>query len=164
MQNIIKTSVDPALALLPLAMDTPNARVMLLAIGLQESRFTHRWQVLGGGLKGPARGFWQFERGGGCTGVLSHAASRFWMHTVCGIRGCAPVPGQLWQAIEQDDVLAAAAARLLLFTDPARLPVVGDEAGAWALYMRVWRPGKPHLHTWPELYARAVAAVAAGGA
>lgn len=159
MHNVISTAIEPALALLPAALDSPAARVMLLAIGLQESRFIHRAQVLAGGGKGPARGFWQFERGGGCTGVLQHAASRFWIHTVCGIRGCPPAPMQLWLAIEQDDVLAAAAARLLLFTDPLRLPNVGDEQSAWALYLRTWRPGKPHPHTWPDLYRRAVQAV-----
>lgn len=47
----------------------------------------------------------------------------------------------VWQAIERDDVLACALARLLLYTDPSRLPDLGDEAGAWDLYLRTWRPG-----------------------
>ena len=59
-------------------------------------------------------------------------------------------------------MLAAAAARLLLFTDPKRLPQLGDEAGAWALYLRVWRPGKPHKRTWPALYARSISEFARG--
>jgi hypothetical protein len=153
-------AIDEALALLPAAMDSPQARVMLIAIGLQESRFAHRRQLVGNPPRptGPARGYWQFERGGGCTGVLTHPASRYWMHQVCGQRGCKPTPSALWAAIEQDDVLAAAAARLLLFTDPKRLPSVGDEAGAWALYLRVWRPGKPHRSTWSALYAQALGA------
>jgi hypothetical protein len=78
------------------------------------------------------------------------------MDRVCVLRGCKPSADALWRAIELDDVLAAAAARLLLFTDPKRLPAVGDEAGAWALYMRVWRPGKPHRQTWPALYRQAM--------
>jgi hypothetical protein len=137
---------------------------MLVGIGLQESRFAHRRQLVGNPPRptGPARGYWQFERGGGCAGVLTHPASRYWMYRVCGMRGCKPTAHALWVAIEQDDVLAAAAARLLLFTDPRRLPAVGDEAGAWALYMRVWRPGKPHRSTWPALYAQAVAHVSPG--
>ncbi len=156
--EIPSSAIDAALALLPSAMDTPQARVMLLAIGLQESRFVHRFQIVAGKprAKGPARGFWQFERGGGCAGVLRHAASRYWMFQVCEIRGCKPTADALWRAIENDDVLAAAAARLLLFTDPKRLPAVGDEAGAWALYMRVWRPGKPHRQTWPALHQQAL--------
>jgi hypothetical protein len=153
--------IGAGLATLPHQMDTPAARVMTLAIGLQESRFTHRFQVVAGKpqAKGPARGFWQFERGGGCVGVLTHPASRYWMHRVCGLRGCKPTPDALWRTIENDDVLAAAAARLLLFTDPKRLPALGDEAGAWALYIRVWRPGKPHRKTWPALYQQALLAV-----
>ncbi len=35
------------------------------------------------------------------------------------------------------------------------------EAGAWNLYMRTWRPGKPHRSTWPALYAEALAEVTA---
>ena len=156
--GIPSAAINAAVALLPSAMDTPQARVMLLAIGLQESRFTHRFQVVAGKprAKGPARGFWQFERGGGCVGVLRHAASRYWMFRVCEIRGCKPTADALWRAIELDDVLAAAAARLLLFTDPKRLPALGDEVGAWALYIRVWRPGKPHRKTWPALYQQAM--------
>lgn len=157
---MIHAKINEAMALLPAPMDSPAARVMLLAIGLQESRFEHRYQVLDGGGKGPARGYWQFERGGGCAGVLRHAASRYWMHSVCKVRGCDPTPRALWLAIEHDDVLAAAAARLLLFTDPKRLPVVGDQAGALALYLRVWRPGKPHPSTWPKLYSQAMAELA----
>ncbi|MCV6902125.1 MAG: hypothetical protein NTT76_05400, partial [Achromobacter xylosoxidans] len=58
LKKIIDTGISPALALLPAGMDTQAAHVMLLAIGLQESRFTHRQQI-----GGPARGFWQFEKG-----------------------------------------------------------------------------------------------------
>jgi hypothetical protein len=161
LHEIFTSAIEPAFQLLPEPMASHQARVMLLAIGLQESRFEHRFQVVQGlpGAKGPARGFWQFEQGGGCAGVLRHAASRYWMHSVCKARGCEPTPKALWLAIENDDVLAAAAARLLLFTDPKRLPPIGDADGAWQLYTRVWRPGKPHPSTWPDLYARAVGAV-----
>lgn len=38
-------------------------------------------------------------------------------------------------------MLAAGLARLLIFTDPARLPGLGDEEDAWQLYLRTWRPG-----------------------
>ncbi len=155
-------AVSKALFMLPPAMTSPQARVMLYAIGLQESRFEHRFQVVQGkpGAKGPARGYWQFERGGGCKGVVNHAASRFWMANVCAARDVPLEAGAIWNAIETDDVLAAAAARLLLFTDPARLPGVGDQKGAWDLYTRVWRPGKPHPATWPALYAEALRALA----
>jgi len=47
----------------------------------------------------------------------------------------------IWVVIGFDDVLAAGLARLLLWSDPRRLPAVGDEEGSWALYLRTWRPG-----------------------
>lgn len=153
----IHKSIDAALALLPDAMTSPAAKIMLYTIGLQESRFEHRRQLVGNPPRpaGPAKGFWQFERGGGCKGVVSHAASRYWMHKVCEARGVTFSATAIWNAIETDDVLAAAAARLLLFTDPKRLPELGEPKEAWNLYLRVWRPGKPHKGTWPDLYAEA---------
>ena len=58
--------------------------------------------------------------------------------------------------IERDDVLACGVARLLFFTDPLRLPAVGDTASAWDLYARrTWRPGKPHRQTWDAFHAQA---------
>lgn len=156
--SAILDSIDAALDLLPRAMTSDAARVMLYAIGLQESRFEHRFQVVQGrpGAKGPARGLWQFERGGGCKGVVNHPASRYWMHQVCQARGVAFNATAIWNAIETDDVLAAAAARLLLFTDPKRLPAPDDADGAWNLYIRTWRPGRPHRKTWDAFHAQAL--------
>ena len=160
----IRDALNPALAMLPAAMDTAEARVMLIAIGLQESRLVHRRQLVGTPPRpvGPAKGLWQFERGGGCAGVVSHAASRYWMSLVCKARGVQFNATAVWNALETDDILAAAAARLLLFTDPRRLPVLGDDREAWNLYMRAWRPGKPHHATWPGLYAQALAFITEG--
>lgn len=155
LKTITEAAVIPALALLPAKMDTPAARVMLLAIGLQESRFIHRRQI-----NGPARGFWQFERGGGVVGVLTHSASAALARQVCEARGAAPSSPAVYAQLESDDVLAAAFARLLLWSDPRALPAVGATDAAWALYLRTWRPGKPHPQTWPDLYRQAVAAVA----
>ena len=39
---IIEYAINPAMALLPPKMTSDKATVMLLAIGLQESRLTHR--------------------------------------------------------------------------------------------------------------------------
>lgn len=158
----VKHAVSKALFMLPPAMTSPQARVMLYAIGLQESRFEYRRQMLKKGVEllpiGPAKSFWQFERGGGCKGVVEHPASRFWMSRICQERKVEFNATAIWNAMETDDVLAAAAARLLLFTDPKKLPEVGDEVGAWNLYVRTWRPGKPHRDTWAALYAEAVKA------
>lgn len=73
-----------------------------------------------------------------------------------GAREVAFTATAIWRALELDDLLAAAAARLLLFTDPRRLPELGDEKGGWNLYLRTWRPGQPHRDTWPGLYAQAL--------
>ncbi|MFY3311557.1 hypothetical protein [Achromobacter ruhlandii] len=159
LETITETAITPALALLPAAMDTPASRVMLLAIGLQESRFEHRRQI-----GGPARGFWQFEKGsrasrGGVWGVCLHPASKGHLAVLCKARSVACDPDAIYAALEYDDVLAAGVARLLLWTDPKALPPVGDTQAAWALYLRTWRPGKPHPQTWPDLYRQAAVEV-----
>lgn len=154
LSEIRAQAITPALALLPARMSSIEAEVMLLAIGLQESRFKHRRQI-----GGPARGFWQFERGGGVAGVLRHAASREHAVRVCDARGVSPVSEQVYQRLEHDDVLAAAFARLLLWTDAWSLPALGEASRAWDLYIRTWRPGKPHRSTWDSLYEQALAEV-----
>jgi hypothetical protein len=157
LDDVVRKAVVPAMALLPRRMDSPEARTMLLAIGLQESGFEHRYQLVAGipNVKGPARGFWQFERGGGARGVCQHQSVRRWTSSVCAARGVKFTYGALWLALEHDDVLACSAARLLLFTDPLPLPSLADAGAAWDLYDRVWRPGKPHPDRWPENHARA---------
>lgn len=154
---VLRDMIRPALAMLPARMTGPQADVMLLAIGLQESRFRHRRQI-----RGPARGYWQFEQGGGVRGVLVHPATRAHARRICEARDVLPQSSEVYAALEYDDVLAAAFARLLLWSDPEPLPKLGDTAESWALYLRVWRPGKPHHHTWGELYHQAYKAV--GGA
>lgn len=153
--QVLADAVAPALALLPSKMDTPEARVMLLAIGLQESRFQYRRQV-----GGPARSFWQFELGtqksrGGVWGVYLHAASSALLMKICTARGVAFAPDAIYKAIETDDVLAAGLARLMLYTDPKALPAPSDSAGGWTTYLRIWRPGKPHPETWAPLHQKA---------
>lgn len=160
LKTIISSAIAPALALLPGRMDTPAAHVMLLAIGLQESRFVHRRQI-----GGPARGFWQFEKGtrasrGGVWGVYLHAASKDHVTALCQARSVARDPDAIYAALEYDDVLAAGMARLLLWTDPKELPAVGDADAGWSLYLRTWRPGKPKPDSWPPLYRQAAAEVA----
>jgi hypothetical protein len=144
----------PALALLPDKMTSDAARVMLIAIALQESGLAHRQQV-----GGPARGLWQFERGGGVRGVLTHPASRDYADRICRQRGIQPAPSPVYAALDQDDILACCMARLLLWTDPKALPVAGQCVASWGLYARVWRPGKPRPDDWPENYQTAVEAL-----
>jgi hypothetical protein len=125
-------------------MDTPEARLLLLAIGLQESRFEHRRQLVGNPPRptGPAKSFWQAEQGGGMVhGVRLHATTRAAAAQLYQVRGVPARDAAIWDAIEHDDVLAAGLARLLLWSDPLPLPEVGAEESSWALYLRTWRPG-----------------------
>lgn len=160
--RVLSDMVEPAFRELPARMASDEARVMLLAIGLQESRFRHRLQMpLRPGMPpGPARGFWQFERGGGVRGVLTHDASNHPAHQALARRGITSTSHAAWAALATDDVLAAVFARLLLFTDSRPLPAIGQHEAAWDYYIRNWRPGKPHPQTWRALYDSAVATVA----
>lgn len=151
LREILATAIKPAFDLLPPQMTSDRATVMLLAIGLQESRLTHRRQI-----GGPARGLLQFEQKGGTLGVLRHPASALHAKAVCAARGVTPVSLKVYNAFETDDVLNMAFGRLLLWTDPRALPSLGDANAAWDLYLRTWRPGKPHRHTWDKFYSQAV--------
>lgn len=151
LRSVLAGPMATAYTLLPARMNTPTANALLLAIGLQESRLTHRRQI-----GGPARGLWQFEQGGGVRGVLNHAASAKLAGRVCLARKVDTTPSAVYAELEHDDVLAAAFARLLLWTDPKPLPALGDVDASWALYERTWRPGKPHRKTWDALYAQAL--------
>jgi hypothetical protein len=156
--EIVSSFVIPAaLQVLGDRYDTPEARAMLLAIGLQESRFTHRAQV-----KGPARGFWQFERGGGVKGVLTHATSsapaiealtmlRYHVPGEASMNTCA----RIYNVLEHNDVLAAVFARLLLWTLPGSLAGPNEHERGWDQYLSAWRPGKPHRATWNAFYTDA---------
>lgn len=149
----VRSHVLPAaLQLLPARLDSPPARALIIAIGLQESRFEHRRQAGGG----PARGFWQFERGGGTRGVLEHEASKPLARAV--LTTLRYEPGECFDALAHNDVLACAFARLLLWTHPSALPT--SAAGAWAYYLDTWRPGRPRPQTWQANYALALAAEA----
>jgi len=160
LSNIMETAIVPALAILGAPTDTREARVMLLASGLQESSFECRRQMGGG----PACGFWQFELGrskpaAGLTGLYQHHAAHEPMRLLCRERDVPFDPAQIWEALETDDVLAAGVARLLLLADANPLPELGDEKGAWACYLRNWRPGKPRPAAWPVNYALALGEV-----
>jgi hypothetical protein len=152
-KELLVSAIDPAHALLEHLSGVKSddrARVLSLAIAGQESAWQHRLQI-----GGPARSFWQFEKGGGVTGVLRHPASRDKIKAVCAALGVPCDVATVYREMADDDVLAACMARLLLYTDPAALPAVGDEAAGWAYYLRNWRPGKPHPETWPARYATA---------
>lgn len=138
-----KDAVNESYKLLPLKMDSHFARVNQAAIGQQESGYLVRRQY----GNGPARGYWQFEEGGGVKGVMEHKSTAELARSVCHARGVPFVRRTVWEALETDDVLAAAFCRLLMWTDSGKLPT--SEADGWAMYARTWRPGKPHPDKWP---------------
>lgn len=86
---------------------------------------------------------------------MTHPATMPHARALCAARGVEWAATRIWDALQHDDVLAAGLARLLLYSDPGPLPRVSDEAGAWALYLRTWRPGKPHPQTWPGFHRQA---------
>lgn len=153
LSNVVETILVPLFRLLPAHMDSPQARALMLAIGLQESGFTTRRQV-----NGPARGYWQFELGG-VRAVWAHHLSMEPLRLLCRALDVNFDPNSIYPALETNDVLAAGVARLLLFTDAAPLPELSDEQGAWNYYQRNWRPGKPRPQDWPPNHAAAMAEV-----
>lgn len=171
--EITARGIDPAMKLLPCKMDSPEARVMLLAIGLQESDFRDRRQLItvtrGGSRvkvpEGPAKSFWQGELTGGMVHyVPRHPATKELAAYLCQSRQVAFEDRAIWNAIEGDDVLAAGLARLLLYSDAAPLPALGKRQTAWNYYTRNWRPGKPNPKKWAGCYERAMDFLAAGQA
>lgn len=78
LQQVSDQLIDTSMQLLPARMYSAKARVILLAIGLQESRFEHTHKI-----GGPAHGYWQFESGGGVKGVMNHEASKGYARDVC---------------------------------------------------------------------------------
>lgn len=162
LDSILHSAINPAMRMLPPKMDSDAARVMLLSIGLQESRFLHRAQIVHGkpGVKGPARSYWQLEAGGGVAGVMRHDDTREHAAALCRHFDVPFEVGRVHASIEFKDVLAAGFARLLLWADPLPLPPVdADHETAWKAYISAWRPGKPHRHTWDEFHAQARAQV-----
>jgi hypothetical protein len=163
MIDLIHRFILPAAyAVLPAPLHSARATAQLLAIGLQESRFGHRYQT-----GGPARGFWQFEQGAsgtrhGVAGVLGDPRSgpilRDAIEALQYPR--ASTAADLHEALAHNDVLAAVVARCLLWSSRAPLPRdAADVDAAWTLYLACWRPGKPHRTFWPAAYATAWALV-----
>lgn len=134
---------------MPARMTSTNAMRIMLAIGYQESGFRHTRQI-----NGPARGYWQFEANG-VLGVRGHRATSSLYQRVLESRGIDPSLESLavCEALAEDHPLAAALARLLLWTHPDPIPPSGEKA--WRYYEWLWRPGKPHPERWPGSWERA---------
>ncbi|AXC36532.1 hypothetical protein HOT57_gp88 [Pseudomonas phage phCDa] len=169
LNDVVNKVFKQAFRLFPAHYDSLAVRLLMLTIGLQESRFTSRRQLISKVVdgkrvlvpEGPAIGFWQFEKGnavskGGVWGVLNHYRVGPLAQEICRGQGLKADAETVWLAMETNDVLAAAFARLLLLSDAKALPKIGDVDGAWECYaIRTWRPGKPHRETWDAFYAQA---------
>jgi len=154
-QSFASTIYTPAADLAAQLIGIPRTRpadVLMLAIAGQESAWQHRAQI-----GGPARGFWQFERGGGVVGVLSHRASAEKARSLCTALRIEADAATVYDALRWNDVLALGFARLLLWTDPRPMPT--DASNGWDCYLRNWRPGKPHGATWQSRWDAATSIV-----
>lgn len=159
-KRLLDTGIIPALTELEAQgiPDTVEARRFLMAIALQESGLKHRRQVTSNGDEaGPAVSFLQFEKGGGCVGVLTHRSVAERMKKVCADYNVQPTAQGLWDAMRYNDVVAFAAGRLLIYTLPKGLPKSQQEG--WEQYISAWRPGKPHLSKWAANWGAATLAV-----
>lgn len=135
----------------PKPTNSPEAEVLLLAIAGQESNWLNRRQI-----GGPARGYWQFESGGGVAAVLGHRTAGPWARQLCASLNIPSDRATVFEAMAWNDYLAVGMARLNLWIDPQSLPVVGDQKNAWLYYNRVWAPGKPDENRWAAVYPQAV--------
>lgn len=143
-------AINSAHEVLPQKMRSDNASALMVAIGLQESRLIYRRQI-----GGPARGLWQFEPIA-VRDVMTRGSSKDSAIAICNDRDVKFDEKEIYNALEHDDVLAAAFARLHLWNCPKPLPAIGDIDGAWKYYaFDTWRPGKPHRKTWNAFYLEA---------
>lgn len=148
--------IEPALATLDPKMDSPEARLMLPAIALQESGLAARQQV-----GGPARGLWQFEHNG-VLAVMHNSRTADIVFHWCDANGVTYGSNTIYERLDQDDELACVFARLLLWSDTRPLPEIGDCMSAFNCYERNWRPGRPSYTRWKaSAYPQALAALQA---
>jgi hypothetical protein len=150
----LRRILDPGLELLAqLGGPAPSeaARRFLLCVALQESgpKLDARYQSSPSSSPGPARGWWQFEQGGGVRGVMTHPASADRARQVCDALAVQFQEPAVWRALEGNDLLSACFSRLLLWTDPFPLPTTENDG--WEAYAeRLWRPGAPHRDVWHD--------------
>lgn len=133
--------LSAALSLLPTKMDTPEARQVLLTIGMQESGFRHRRQ-----MNGPAKSLWQFEISGVAEVMRHHSTADHAKNVLDALEYGFLPPAAVLEAMEDNDVLSCCFARLALWRHPDALTDVASDM--WFIYQDIWRPGKPHPAEW----------------
>ena len=155
-RNFLVRAIEPGLALVPGYMVSDAARVLLMAIAGQEMGLSQRAQIVASGPP-PGLGYWSFQADG-TADVMQRQPSL--MAAICATLDVPTT--SVWTALQYNDALACAVARLCLWTDPAPLPAIGDQAGGWNYYLTNWRPGRPDQSRWGAAYGVAQATVAAG--
>mgnify|MGYP003133141455 CR=1 FL=1 len=143
-----------AFSLLPPKLDTVEARAMLIAIALQESRLVHRAQLVGGAaewwhsLDPPAHGYYQFEVAS-IRLMLQHSIARpLLIPALSALDYPVDAPGLIHESVRDNDILATVLARALLYTVPESLPDESERERGWNQYIFGWRPGKPRPGAW----------------
>lgn len=160
--EILNSTIFPAaFSLLPAGMDSVQARAMLLAIGLQESKLRDRAQLVGGAVEWwhsidpPANSYYQFENVS-IRLMLQHSVARHLLiPALSALDYPVDAPGIIHEAVRDNDILATILARALLRTVPEALPEQREQQRGWEQYLWAWRPGKPHPKTWAENWRKA---------
>lgn len=155
-RNFLLDVADPALAWLAVHAGTKSddrARILVLTIAGQESNWAARRQT----PVAYARSYWQFELGGGVSGLFQVTPTQ--LKKVCASLDIPYDRNVVFEAMAWNDRLAGSMARLLLYSDPRPLPVVGDVEGAYHYYDDIWRPGSKRPNEWAGNYAKARAAM-----
>lgn len=148
--------IVPTLTWLGPPYDSPEANLLLVAIGQQESAFKTRKQH-----GGPARGYWQFEQRGGCDEFARVSSIQPFRNAARQLGFQTNADATYFAIGAGADQLACIMARGILWPDPEPLPARGDSSAAYVYYKRVWRPGKPSQVRWDASYATAMQVVPA---
>ena len=134
------------------ALDTPPARLQMLATAGYESRWEYRAQFGGG----PALGYWMDQQNA-VQLLLDHPAAGPLLRRAAEALGIAPHAAAIHAASENTDAIAYLIARLLAWCDPHPVPAIGDEEGCWHAYLRAQNPGAVSRERWAEVYPQAAA-------
>ena len=154
--DVLAEVIVPGFTALPSEMDTPEARLIVLATGGVETQFRTREQD--GHPAGGANGLFQMQYN--CVlDVMHNKASGNLVWNLCGVLGVTYGSNAIFDALLTNDELAACMTRLAYWCDPRPLPQVGDMMGAWDTYERVQRPGKPSHSRWKQCYPQALTAL-----
>lgn len=131
-------------------LDTPEARVAMMATAGYESNWTDRAQQ-------PSRialGFWMNQE----NAVRLLQQSPFGRDLGNACRALAipfPGPALIHAASEWNDAIAYFIARGLAWCDPHPLAAIGDEEGAWQGYLRAQNPDVRNRARWSRVYQAA---------